>query len=135
VTGAAALALVLIAAGTPPTPSLTGTWEWGSFEKGGGTLATLEEPEGTRFQLFLARGAPGYNTGSLEGRLTVKDGRATYLQVDGAYRCEITFAFARGSVVLKAIDEAGCPFGYQVHADGTYRRTSRKKPKFDLIPQ
>ena len=36
---------------------------------------------------------------------------------------------------MKTLSEQRLPFGFQVHADGTYRRTSRKKPKFDLIPQ
>lgn len=130
----AAAMVVLLAGGT--APSLTGTWTWGSFEKGGGTLATIDDPAGTQFQLQLSRGAPTYNMGYLQGRLAVKDGRATFVQAEDGFRCEIAFTFTRESVVLKTLSaDNGCPFGHQVHADGTYRRTSRKKPKFDLLPE
>jgi hypothetical protein len=139
VTIAAAVALVLLAGGgAPATPSLTGTWTWGGedAEEAGGTLVVIDDAEGTRFQLQLSRGAPSYNMGFLEGRLTVKDGRATFAHVEAGMPCEIAFTFTRGSAVLERIgDDSGCLFGFQVHADGTYRRISRKKPKFDLIPQ
>ena len=126
----AVLAFALLAAGGA-APSWTGTWT-----RDGGTLAVVDDAQGTRFQLQLSRGAPSYNMGFLEGRLTVKDGRATFAHVEAGMPCEIAFTFTRGSAVLERIgDDSGCLFGFQVHADGTYRRISRKKPKFDLIPQ
>jgi hypothetical protein len=130
-----AMALVLLAGGGGAPPSWTGTWTWGGDAKvAGGTLAVRDDEEGTRFQLQISRGLPTGNMGFLEGRLTVEDGRATYRSPDGT--CAIAFAFARGAVVLKTIgDDAGCSFGNQVHADGTYRRVSRKVPEFDLIPE
>lgn len=134
-TVALAVAVVLLAGGAA-TPSRTGTWTWGGDAKeAGGTLAVVDDGEGTRFQLQLSRGAPSYNMGFLEGSLTVEGGRATYRSRDGA--CAIAFDFARETVVLKQTlgDDADCGFGHAVHADGTYRRISRKKPKFDLIPE
>jgi hypothetical protein len=104
-------------------------------KEAGGTLAVVDDAEGTRFQLQLWRGAPSFNMGFLEGRLTIEGGRATWRSPDGA--CAIAFAFARETVVLKQErgDDAACGFGHAVSADGTYRRISRKKPKFDLIPE
>lgn len=129
------LAVVLFVVGGSGVPSWTGTWSWGGDATvAGGTLAVRDDAEGTRFQLQISRGRPTGNMGFLEGRLTVEDGRATYRNQDGT--CAIAFAFTRRSVVLKTIgDDGGCSFGNHVHADGTYRRISRKKPKFDLIPE
>jgi hypothetical protein len=115
--------------------SLTGTWSWTGPQESGGTLAVIDDAGGTRFQLQLARGAPSYNMGFLEGTLAVEDGRATWRSPDGA--CAIAFAFARETVVLTQGrgSDADCGFGHAVSADGTYRRNSRKKPKLDLLPQ
>jgi hypothetical protein len=115
--------------------SLTGTWSWTGPQESGGTLAVVDDAGGTRFQLQLSRGAPSHNMGFLEGTLAVEGGRATWRSPDEA--CAIAFAFARETVVLKQErgSDADCGFGHAVSADGTYRRTSRKKPKLDLLPQ
>jgi hypothetical protein len=129
----AAMAVVLLAGGGT---SLTGTWTWGGGAKqAGGTLAVVDGAEGTRFQLQISRGAPSYNMGFLEGALAVEDGRATWRSPDDA--CAIAFAFGRETVVLKQErgSDADCGFGHAVSADGTYRRTSRKQPKLDLMPR
>jgi hypothetical protein len=125
------LALMLVAAGGAP-PSLTGTYSWGTWERGSGTLLVIDEGGGARFQLLLDRGAPTHNQGVLEGRLTVKDGRATYESREERFRCRIEFAFARGTAVVRQAPgvDADCGFGYAVTVDGTYKRTSRKKPTF-----
>lgn len=132
------MAVVVLAGGggTAP-PSWTGTWTWGggASDAAGGTLAVVDEAAGTRFQLQLSRGAPSFNMGFLEGALAIEDGRATWRSDDGA--CAIAFAFAREAVVLEQErgSDADCGFGHAVRADGTYRRTSRKKPKLDLVPE
>jgi hypothetical protein len=134
----AAVAVVLLASGGAPVPrSLTGTWERGSLEKGGGTMVVIDGAEGTRFQLQLSRGGEVNNLGFLEGRLTVTDGLATHVRRGDGSHCEITFRFVRETVVLKQTvgSSAECAFGHGVYADGTYRRTSRKKPTLDLIPE
>ena len=125
----AVLAFALLVAGGA-APSRTGTWT-----RDGGTLAVVDEAQGTRFQLQLSRGAPSYNMGFLEGSLKIDDGRATYQSPDG--ECTITFAFARDTVEVNQErgDDFDCGFGHGVYANGTYRRTSRKKPKLDLLPK
>jgi hypothetical protein len=134
---AAGLAAGLLAAGGAAGPSLTGTWAWGGPTKdsAGGTLAVVDDASGVRFQLQLARGAPSFNMGFLEGTLRVAEGRATYRSPDGT--CAIAFAFARETVVLtqERGSDADCGFGHAVSADGTYRRISRRKPKLDLLPE
>jgi hypothetical protein len=133
---AAALAMALLAGGAAPGHPLTGTWEWGSDETGGGVLRVIDDAKGTRFQLQLSRGAPTYNMGFLEGRLLVKDGRATHVRRNERFQCAIAFRFERETVVLTQSSgpDADCGFGHAVYADGTYRRTSRRTPAFTDLP-
>jgi hypothetical protein len=136
--GACTLAVALLSGfGAPAPRSRTGTWERGSFEKGGGVLVVVDDADGTRFQLQLSRGGEVNNLGFLEGRLTVTDGLATHVRRSEGSHCEITFRFERETVVLKqTVGSSGeCEFGHGVDAGGTYRRTSRKKPTFDLSPE
>ncbi|MET0553369.1 MAG: hypothetical protein ABW221_10050 [Vicinamibacteria bacterium] len=125
----AVLAVALLVAGGA-APSRTGTWT-----RDGGTLAVVEDAQGARFQLQLSRGAPSYNMGFVEGTLEIDAGRATYESPDG--ECTITFTFARDTVEVDQArgDDFECGFGRGVYANGTYRRTNRKKPKLDLTPK
>jgi hypothetical protein len=46
--------------------------------------------------------------------------------------CQITLRFTRpGRLVVSTENNQGCGFGFNVYADGTYRKTSSAKPKFD----
>jgi hypothetical protein len=129
------LALALLQGAAQKPGSLTGTWEWGDAERGGGFLLVVDEPTQVRFQLQLWRGAPSYNMGFLEGQLSVKDGKATFSSREADMACDITFAFQGNKVVLRQTgSDAACGFGHAVAADGTYERTSRKKPVFQEQP-
>ncbi len=43
--------------------------------------------------------------------------------------CKITMKFKSGKLLVS--QEGGCDFGHNVIADGTYRRISSRKPKFE----
>lgn len=134
-----ALLLVCLAA-APAVASdgpLTGTWERGSPEKGGGILRIIEEARETRFQLELWRGAPSYNMGWLEGKLSVKDAKASFLKRDADGTCKIDFSFDGAKATLRQVESSAleCGFGHAVLADGTYIRKSRKPPVFSKPPE
>jgi hypothetical protein len=69
------------------------------------------------------------NTG--EGSAIAKiEGDTAIFKPDGAEdECKITLKFAGGKLVVT--QEGICGFGFNVRADGTYKRISSKKPKFD----
>ena len=116
---------------------LTGTWERGDFEKGGGLLLLIDETGATRFQLQLWRGAPTYNMGWLEGQLRVKDAKATFVSREGDWTCRIDFVFSGSNATLRQVEgsDAECGFGHAVYADGTYIHKSRRKPVFQKRPE
>jgi hypothetical protein len=69
------------------------------------------------------------NTG--EGTAVVRiEGDTASFKPDGAEdECKITLKFSGGKLVVT--QEGTCGFGFNVRADGTYKRVSSKKPKFD----
>ncbi len=107
----------------------TGTWTWGSPQKGGGSLLVLDRGKNIDFQLELWRGGPSYNEGSLEGSVPLEGEKGTFRAGKGDDACEIAFEFRGERAMLTTVGtDSGCGFGYGVHADGTYVRKSRKKP-------
>ena len=45
--------------------------------------------------------------------------------------CKITLRFTKpGTLIVSTENNLGCGFGFNVEADGTYRKTSSAKPKF-----
>jgi hypothetical protein len=69
------------------------------------------------------------NTG--EGSAIAKiEGDTAIFKPEGAEdECKITLKFTGGKLVVT--QEGICGFGFNVRADGTYKRISSKKPKFD----
>ena len=131
----AILGLLLLHGPLPKPRSLTGTWEWGDTQRGGGELLVIEEPTRVRFQLELWRGAPSHNMGFLEGTVTVKDGRGRFSSREAGMACDIDFTFQQDKVVVHQTGtDAACGFGHEVYADGTYKRTSQRKPVFREQP-
>lgn len=77
--------------------------------------------------LFICRGAPSYNSGSLNDTLAVKNNIATYLY-EGGKSCRITFHFYRQGIKVEehtAENSGGCGFGYAVYSDGFYNRRNK----------
>ncbi|HET6975743.1 MAG TPA: hypothetical protein VFI24_05445 [Pyrinomonadaceae bacterium] len=73
---------------------------------------------------------PGANLGFGEGIAQI-DGATAIFKPSGLPEdddCKITMRFTGGKLV---VDQIGiCGFGHNVYANGSYRRTSRAKPKF-----
>ena len=73
---------------------------------------------------------PTANTGEGSGIAKI-EGNTAIFKPDGAEdECKISLKFSRGKVV---VTQTGiCGFGFNVIANGTYKRVSSAKPKFDL---
>ncbi|HEX8251192.1 MAG TPA: hypothetical protein VF599_23670 [Pyrinomonadaceae bacterium] len=71
------------------------------------------------------------NTGMAEGVAEIKGDTAVFTTEEFG-GCRITIKFVKPGVinVTQSIDEGACGFGFNVRADGTYKKTSRAKPKF-----
>ncbi len=78
---------------------------------------------------YTSSAGPMANTG--EGRgIAFIEGNTAIFRPDGAEEaCKITMKFTRGKLIVT--QESNCGFGLNVTADGTYRKTSSRKPKFD----
>lgn len=72
---------------------------------------------------------PTANTGEGSGIARIEGDTAVF-KPDGAEdECKITLKFTGGKLI---VTQAGiCGFGFNVTAEGTYRRVSSKKPKFE----
>lgn len=75
--------------------------------------------------LYVCKGAPGYNSGALQDTLLYKNGIAVHTTTEDN-TCVITFNFNTGDGVTvdeKTKDTAsGCGFGQGVKASGFYKR-------------
>lgn len=74
------------------------------------------------------------NLGKALGTADIEGDTAIYRQSDKYGKCKITIKFVRPGTIKVDQDatESDCGFGQNVQADGTYRKTSGRKPKFDL---
>ena len=81
------------------------------------------------FEYKTGNGEPTANTG--EGNGTAKiEGNSAIFKPEGAEDdCKITLKFTKGKLVVS--QEGFCGFGHNVMADGTYKKVSGAKPKFD----
>ncbi|HET9800629.1 MAG TPA: hypothetical protein VFP82_02995 [Chthoniobacterales bacterium] len=69
------------------------------------------------------------NTGEGSGTAKIEGDTAIFKPESAEDECKITLKFTGGKLVVT--QEGMCGFGFNVSADGTYKRTSSKKPKFD----
>jgi len=114
---------------TADANNFTGTWEYHGPAKSGMWLKTLQNGNEIRFQLEIARGAPSYNSGWIEGKFLLK-GSSGVFQSSEYGKCAIKFEFKKSKVYLEEKNHHECGFGYNVYADGDLTIKSRKKPKF-----
>ena len=108
----------------------TGTWSWNGKDGAGGLLLVFQEGKEARFQLECNRGGPSYNSGFLEGKMTIHGSSGVFKSNENG-PCEILFEFRKNRVLVKHNNEAWeCGFGYGVLATGDYKCNSHKRPKF-----
>lgn len=84
----------------------------------------------------MADGGDMANTGEASGEANISGDKATFIpefSKEGKSSCTITLKFTRPGTLVVTEDEtdAGCGFGLNVSADGTYPKISSKKPKFE----
>ena len=82
------------------------------------------------FYLSIDRGAPGYNSGTIYGQLTLnkKTGNYEYLPVEEG-DCKLEFIRTGNKITINTLS-GDCGFGGGVIADGTYPLTDTKNPAF-----
>lgn len=72
---------------------------------------------------------PTANTGEGSGIARIEANTAIFRPEEAEAECEITLKFIGGKLI---VTQTGiCGFGFNVRADGTYKRISSKKPEFD----
>jgi len=72
---------------------------------------------------------PMANTGEGAGVATIEGDTAVFRPEGAEEECKITMKFTGGKLIVK--QEGTCGFGNHVFADGTYKKTSGKKPNFE----
>ena len=87
-------------------------------------LYTYPLADGTK----MANDGEGQSIAIIEGNVaTFKPDQA---RVEGEEACLITMKFVSGKLQVK--EQGACTFGLNVTLEGTYRRVSSRKPKFDF---
>jgi uncharacterized protein YecT (DUF1311 family) len=83
-------------------------------------------------KLFINKGAPSYNMGFLTDTLQFINNRAIFQNKEVENGCTITFSFFKLGIVVQDVrteNDISCIFGFNVYADGFYKRKSSKVPK------
>jgi hypothetical protein len=121
---------------TAHRPPVTGSYRLRTGRDAGCWLqAAAIGADSVRLQLACSRGAPSYNSGSLAQRLVLRSGVAVFATMEFGDECVIRVRFRGAHArVGQTGTDAACGFGLGVHAGGTYARTSRRMPPFDLEP-
>ena len=110
---------------------VTGSWAYSGPSDTGMLLKTVQRGSTVQFQLELQRGAPSYHSGWIDGQFELNGASGTFQSTEYG-TCEINFTFSQSSVQIgESEDKNDCGFGFGVHAIGSLRRTSTKKPRFD----
>jgi hypothetical protein len=85
--------------------------------------------------VYCNHGPPGYHLGFLDEYLPIRENGVVYERQTGDQRCRITIRFENTrAIVAQHGSDIACGFGAFVSVNGTYRRTSRTRPTFDLNP-
>ena len=88
----------------------------------GGVLTVIQASDSKlKFDLDCTRGVPSYNSGAIQGTITVIDAKATFRTTKYGGKCEINFNFTEDGVYISQIgSDFDCGFGYGVYCNGKY---------------
>lgn len=123
---------------------VTGTFEYkfkGKFKGSRNVIAVQALGKGklkVQFDLTypytMANGELMVNVGTSTGTALIEGDTAVYTDDENG-TCRITLKFTKPGtlVVTQKGDSVECGFGFNVSADGTYQKSSSKKPKFESI--
>jgi len=123
-----------VEAQSPPKPAKNVTGHYSLTKEEFRNRLDVQQLAGGKIKFHLLALWVSYNNpenihnGELQGIATLEKGIAIYDQ-DG---CKIKIEFFPKRVRVTQLDDAGCGFGANVTADGTYRKLERKRPKLDL---
>ena len=78
---------------------------------------------------YKSPAGPTANEGQGSGIARIEGDTAIFKPEGAEEECKITLKFAGGKLIVTQIGT--CGFGNHVYADGTYKKVSSKKPKFD----
>ncbi|MCL2182773.1 MAG: fibrobacter succinogenes major paralogous domain-containing protein [Chitinispirillia bacterium] len=113
-----------------------GTYKFGDDVETGpvGTVLVYPLPDNSAlFFLELSRGAPSYNSGQLDGLMTIKDGAGTYTGINEYNDCILKFKFTAKQLEIATEDGHGnCGFGGLVYAGNTYELIDKSIPQYYL---
>jgi len=116
--------------------AIGGIYKFGKdVEKGpvGSVMIYPLEGNAALFSLELSRGAPSYNSGRLEGRMTIKDNLGTYEEINEYNNCVLKFKFASRQLEITIEDgHSDCGFGANVNADNIYKLIDKSIPQYYL---
>jgi hypothetical protein len=79
---------------------------------------------------YQSGGTPMANEGDASGEATIKNDVAV-LMPEEAGDCKITMTFLPNGKLKVEQQGEECGFGHNVYANGTFRKISNRKPKFD----
>ena len=125
--------LILLSCANKHVVNYEGEYSFGSGTKGGG-LIVLNHINNDEYAYYMEffRGEPSYNSGSLHGKMTVKDNKFSII-FEAEFmnskddNCHIEFKFNKDTLIVKQISDF-CGFGYGVNASGKYHKTKDKSP-------
>ena len=117
--------------GFSQTEKLSGTYSYGkSGEAAYGYLALYSKNDSILFfYIENGRGAPSYNSGSLDGVLQVKNDSGVFISNDTDWILHFHF-LKNGVKIVSKEYKSGNGYGYGVDPDGEYTRISNKKPAY-----
>jgi hypothetical protein len=83
---------------------------------------------------FQANGEMSANVGTASGNAVITGDTAVFMRGDSAadsVACKITLKFSKpGTLIVTTENNLNCGFGFNVSADGTYKKSSRARPRF-----
>lgn len=85
------------------------------------------------FYIWSCNGAPAYNSGEIDGRVSVQDGKATFRQNRNfsGNDCVIHFTFHGDTLAIAQENyDCECGFGHNVDLDDTFLRTTSDIPSY-----
>jgi len=79
---------------------------------------------------YRSGAGPAANVGDASGEATIENDIAVFVPEE-AGACKITMTFLPNGKLKVEQQGEECGFGHNVRADGTFRKISNRKPKFD----
>ena len=125
------MSILQIRAGDVTAAQVNGTWQYRNNEFKIWALGDQKlqiEFLGV-YEYKAGNGERTANTGEGSGIARIEGDTATFKPEGAEDECKIILKFGGGKLVVT--QEGECGFGFNVRADGTYKKTSSKKPKFE----